>query len=334
MVFRKASDKFVAAATATAFLLGFGSTGSAQETSKQIVEPVFRVSRLAQPNEDEKPVEVARNTTPAKSANESKAILPIGTNAVPANAASSSTRVPQPLDNAIEIAHNGLSSMKANIHDYTAILVKRETVDGVLGEANYMRIKIRNDRTNEQGSVPFSVYMKFLKPKSVSGREVIWVEGQNENKIMAHETGLITGMKTFHLDPDGWLAMQGNRHPIYEAGLENLVEKLIEKAERDRAAGECTVDYRTGAKINGRVCTMIEVVHDTKRDPYEFYKAQVFIDDEHQVPVRYCAWDWPTSPGADPQIQEEYTYIQIETNVGLTDKDFDPMNSEYSFPGR
>lgn len=332
MAYRKASDKLVA--TATAMILGLGTAASAQENSKQVIEPVFRVSRLVETNEDKKPLEVARNPDPIKSTSDAVASLPTAPNAVPAKSASVATgRAPHPLDNAIVIAHSGLAAMKANIHDYTAILVKRETVDGVLGEQNYMRIKIRNDRTNAGVNVPFSVYMKFLKPKSVSGREVIWVEGRNDNKIRAHETGFI-GLKTFHLDPDGWLAMQGNLHPIYEAGLENLVEKLIEKAERDRDVGHCTVDYRNGAKINGRVCTMIEVVHDTKRSPYEFHKAQVFIDDELQVPVRYCAWNWPTSAGAEPQIIEEYTYIQIETNVGLTDLDFDPMNPEYSYPGR
>ncbi|MFM7739362.1 MAG: DUF1571 domain-containing protein, partial [Planctomycetota bacterium] len=30
---------------------------------------------------------------------------------------------------------------------------------------------------------------------------------------------------------------------------------------------------------------------------------------------------------------EEYTYIEVKLNVGLTDKDFDPANEEYEFPG-
>lgn len=322
-----------------------------QETDGEVrrtTEPVYRVARAieeplpvpeepqgpAATTQDPRPVEIARNTLPSSSGT-APATLPAATAAVPvASASAAASAAPHPLDSALELAYTGLAAMKANIHDYQAILVKRETVDGVVGEANYMRIKIRNPRTTASGTVPFSVYMKFLKPKSVSGREVIYVQGRNDGKILAHEAGLLTGIKTFHLDPDGWLAMKGNRHPIYEAGLENLVAKLIEKAERDRAAGMCHVEYRKGAKVNGRVCTMIEVIHEDKRAPFEFYKAQVFIDDELQVPVRYSAWDWPVTPGAEPQLIEEYTYVQIEINVGLTDRDFDPMNEEYSFPGR
>lgn len=329
MTFLRAIRTLAFGGAVSATLVGSAFTHAIQDGTKQVTEPVFRVSRIAAPlagaateDEDRVPAAQASSTSPAALV----ASLP------PAAAAASAVR-PHPLDRAIGIAHNGLAEMKAKIHDYTAILMKREAVDGVVGEPNFMRIKIRNERTTAEGTVPFSVYMKFLKPKSVAGREVIWVKGQNDNKILAHETGLI-GIKTFHLDPDGWMAMKGNRHPIYEAGLENLVLKLIEKAERDRAAGDCTVTYTEDAKINGRACSLIEVVHDVRREPYEFHKAQVFIDNELQIPVRYSAFDWPTAPGAEPQLIEEYTYVKVEINVGLKNIDFETSNPEYSYPGR
>ncbi len=223
--------------------------------------------------------------------------------------------------------------MQQDIHDYTAILVKRELVGNQLSEPNFMKIKIRNERNFETHSTPFSVYLKFLKPRDVSGREVIWVKGANQNKLIAHETGLL-GLKRFYLDPAGMIAMKGNRYPIYDAGLENLVVKLIEKAERDRAAGDCHVSYTNGAMINNRSCTLIEVVHPERKQPYEFYKAKVYIDDELNIPVRYAAYDWPLAPGQNPPLLEEYTYINVRLNVGLTDRDFDPNNPEYKYPSR
>ena len=219
--------------------------------------------------------------------------------------------------------------MRANIHDYTAVMVKRERVDNQLGEAQYMSIKIRNERNLGDVVQPFSVYMKFLKPRAQAGREVIWVKGRNSNKLMAHEGGLL-GVKTFHLDPDGWLAMKGQKYPIYDAGIENMIIKLIEKAERDRAAGDCEVVKRPNANINNRSCTLIEVIHPVRQSPFEFYKAQVFIDNELQVPIRYAAYDWPR-PGQKPDLIEEYTYINLKINVGLTDADFDSANSQYRF---
>ena len=248
----------------------------------------------------------------------------------PSNTLNSSAQPRHPLDDAISKAEEGLANIRANVTDYTALMVKRERVNGTLGDVEYMRIKVRNERQTENGLVPLSIYMNFVKPKAVKGREVIWVRGQNENKLSAHETGMI-GFKTFHLDPDGMLAMRGNRYPIYEAGIENLVVRLIEKATRDRAAGDCEVQYFMGAKINKRSCSMIEVVHNERRSPYEFHKAQVFIDDELNIPIRYVSYDWPSSPGGKPILMEEYTYVDVDLNVGLTDRDFDITNPEYNY---
>ena len=62
--------------------------------------------------------------------------------------------------------------------------------------------------------------------------------------------------------------------------------------------------------------------------------AQIFIDDELQVPVRYAAWGWPSSPGGEMPLLEEYTYLKIALNQGLTDRDFDHENPDYNFVRR
>ena len=242
---------------------------------------------------------------------------------------------PHPLDRAVDFAHQSLKEMRSEIADYTAVLAKREQVNGVIGEPSYINLKVRCPRTHADGTTsPFSIYMKFLRPKDSAGREVIWVEGQNDNKLIVHEGSGILRLKKFNLSPTCPIAMRGQRYPIYEAGLENLIVKLIEKAERDRAAGPCVVDYRDGAVINKRECSLIELVHNERHEPYEFHKAQVFIDKELNVPVRYAAYDWPESPGAEPKLLEEYTYYNVKANVGLTDNDFNPANPAYKFPRR
>ena len=35
---------------------------------------------------------------------------------------------------------------------------------------------------------------------------------------------------------------------------------------------------------------------------------------------------WPETPGGEPPLEEEYTYLDVELNVGLKDSDFDPDN--------
>lgn len=328
MVVRKHCKKLAMACSFGFALVTFSVSAEAQEPQqKETMEPVYREAKLPV----QEPSHVA--ALPAVAApNSIKPFIPAGVGEPPAALPGVTTPAPHPLDRAIQTAYDGLENMKQNIHDYTATLVKRETVNGQTGDQEFMKIKVRNPRKTDKGDVPFSLYMKFLKP--IAGREVIWVDGRHQGKLLVHEPGVISGFKTFELDPDGALAMRGNRHPIYEAGLENLVKKLIEKAERDRQFGLCEVEYREGAKINGRSCTLIEVIHKERKEPFEFYKAQVFIDDEMQIPVRFASYNWPSREGAEPQLIEEYTYTKVELNVGLTDFDFDPSNSAYNFPGR
>lgn len=241
-----------------------------------------------------------------------------------------------PLDRAVSTAEEALGRMRREVFDYTAILAKRQRVNGEIGPTTYMGAKIRCPRIKKSGEeAPFSIYMRFMKPTKVAGREVIWVDGKDDGKAWVHEGpgSPLLRLKSFLLEPSSTLMMRGQREPIYEAGLENLITKLIEKAERDRAAGQCIVNYSDGASINKRSCSVIELIHEDRKEPYEFHKAQVFIDDELGLPVRFAAYDWPTSPGAEPELIEEYTYLNITVNVGLTDIDFDPRNPKYKFKG-
>ena len=310
-------------------------------TARATKEPVFRVSKLNREKQSQTPALLVSNVKtvdPAVVANIAKSGVRPSTlpsaDIHPSNGSSPDTIAPEhSLDRAIQMATDGLAQMRANVRDYSAIMVKRERVDGVVGEPNYMRMKIRCPRTTPEGDVPFSVYLKFLKPRKVAGREVIWVAGENDNKLCVHETGLM-GMKRFYLDPDGWLAMQGNRYAIYNAGIENLMIKLVERAERDKTAGDCSVEYRGGVELMKRPCSMIEVTHVHKRPPYDFHKAQIFIDDELNMPVRFVSYDWPTSPGAKPEVIEEYTYLKISINEGFQDIDFSPDNPAYKYPSR
>ena len=125
--------------------------------------------------------------------------------------------------------------------------------------------------------------------------------------------------------------MKGQRYPLTEVGLENLMVQLITRAERDRKRGECKVQFRRNAQVNGRECTVIQVVHPTFRDYFDFHVAQIFVDDQLQVPIRYAAYDWPTAEGERPALIEEYTYLNLKVNVGLSNGDFDVSNKNYNF---
>lgn len=252
-----------------------------------------------------------------------------------ANATSSVAPAPNvhPLDRALDIAKQALRSSQQNVKDYTALLVKREEIDGTLNAHEFMYVKVRNRKVaNGKLVQPLSVYLNFLKPSTVKGREVIYVEGRNDGKITAHEGGFKGKfLPTVSIPPDGMLAMRGQRYPLTDIGVENLIVKLIERGQKARVSPDVQCEFRKNAKVKDRVCTVMQVTQPTRRPDAEFYQAQIFIDDQLNMPIRYIAYDWPAQQGQPLQVIEEYNYLDLKVNVGLTDADFDPNNPAYNF---
>ena len=247
------------------------------------------------------------------------------------SAISQKQQAPHPLDPALEMARASLQHIQANVDDYTAQFVKRYRMDGELTEMQYANVKIRNRKIKDGKSVtPMAVYLDFLKPDSVKGREVIWVDGENEGKLIAHDDTGIRKLINASLDPNGYLAMRGQRHPITEIGIEKLVTKMIETVERDRHYGECDVQFRD-IKINEANCTMLQVIHPVRREHFDFFCARMYFDKKLNIPIRYESWSWPEKSGEKPVLEEEYTYFRMKVNVGLTDQDFSTGNSAYRF---
>jgi hypothetical protein len=237
------------------------------------------------------------------------------------------------MDEVLRIAEETLLHMRQNLDDYTATLVKQESVDGVLSEANEMAIKVqcthRGAKVDE--SEPMRVYVRFEKPAGVAGREVIWAEDLNDGKLVVHEAGLL-GLVTMRLDHTGMIAMRGQRYPISEIGLTKLVQKLIERGEIDRKNPDVSVSITRGIKLDGRECQLIVVRRNAPGTGINnFSRAEICFDAERKLPLRYSAYGWGEN-GSEGSLLESYTYTNIETNVGLTEVDFDPNNPAYNFP--
>ncbi len=229
-----------------------------------------------------------------------------------------------PLAPALAFARKVQANIDANVRDYTATLVKQERIGNELKPPETCFIKVRNN--------PFSVYMKFLAPDNLKGQEVIYVAGANDGKLIGHAgSGLMALAGTKWLDPKGAIAMLGQRYPITELGMSNLVKRLIEVGEHDEKFGECNVWRSDDAKVDDRPCISYTVMHPVRRREFLFHIARIFVDKELMVPIRYEAYDWPARPGDQPPLLESYTYARLKLNPGLTDADFDPNNPQYNF---
>ncbi len=250
----------------------------------------------------------------------------------PDSAAGENLPVQDPLRESLRIAYDGQKRMQESIQDYTCTLTRRERVDGRLMAYETMFVKIRHQQKHGGRIVePFSVYVRFLNPDRVKGREVIYVAGHNAGKLIVRNGGTRFEHITTSLLPDSPAAMQHTRYPITEIGMLNLTRRLIENGERELKDKECQVKLVRGAKINGRPATVIQVAHTARKSDLNFKTVRIMIDDELNLPVHYSAYDWPEKDGAPPVLLEEYTYTDVKLNVGLTDLDFDHRNESYQF---
>ncbi len=95
--------------------------------------------------------------------------------------------------------------------------------------------------------------------------------------------------------------------------------------------GETQVTIGSNAQVGDRSCTLIVSTHPERQSDFMFHSVKVYIDRELGLPIRFEAYDWPERPGQPPKLVEEYTYTSLKLNIGLTERDFDPSNDQYSF---
>lgn len=225
------------------------------------------------------------------------------------------------LARALALAEHSLKTLE-KVKDYTGTFSKREVVSGVAA-AERDKMKVRH--------APFSIYLKVLEPASSAGQEAIYVEGRNNGNLVAHTVGFGSSLiGRLNLDPEGLIAKRGNRYTIKDAGLKNLVKKLIDLGGRKDLFRDSNVKI-VNAEFAERPCTQVEISSPRPVGDFRMATARIAIDKEWDVPVLYEAYEWPAD-GGKPFLSETYSYYDLEFNVGLTDRDFDPNNPDYAYP--
>ena len=242
-------------------------------------------------------------------------------------------RSQHPLFPVLELAEEAHESITNNIQDYTCTIVRRERIAGKLTDHQFIEAKVRHElRKGEEVLTPFSVYLSFVKPKSVEGREALYVEGQHAGKVFVRRGGQRMGYLSSYVKPDSRAALKENRYPITEVGFQRFAQRMIDALQDDiQHDGNTKVKFYKNAKINGRSCTRVEIIHPEKAEHFDYYRTMVFVDDEHRIPLGYVSYYWPKEGSDKPRLLEEYIYTDVQLNVGLTDTDFDRENPAYGF---
>ncbi len=229
------------------------------------------------------------------------------------------SRAEHPLMPALRHAKSCLTKAQ-EMKGYECTFSKKEVVGNEL-ISQTMKMKVRHE--------PFSVYMCFVEP--AKGREVIYVEGKNDNKLQVHETGLAALIGTLTLSPEDSRVMAENRYPITKAGIQKMMEAVIAQWEEETKYGETDVKYFEDAKIGDLKCRVIESSHPQPRKQFKFHMTRVWIEEQTGLPVRVQQFGFPVKSGTKPPVMEDYTFTNIKAEVRLTDRDFDTKNPTYNY---
>lgn len=230
------------------------------------------------------------------------------------------TQQQHPLVPAIQLAQQSLQVVQ-KVNDYSCTVVKRELINNQL-VSQRIAMKLRE--------APFSVYMKFEQPHA--GREVLYVHGQNQNQLLVHEAeGLATLAGTLSLAVNSPQVTAENRHPVTDVGMRRMLDLVIAQWTVETQFGEIDVKFYPDAKLREVPCEVIESSHPRPRKQFPFHMTRLFLEKQTRLPIRIENYGFPAQANQAAPLVEEYTYLNVQANIGLTAADFDQANRKYNF---
>lgn len=203
-----------------------------------------------------------------------------------------------------------------SVDRYTATLEKQVRVDGELQDPEEIEVKVRHK--------PFSVYMQWKG----DGQEALYVEGEHENHVLARaKTGLAALKGVWKLEPDSKKAMEGNRYPITEIGIQKLTER-VRKFFTDENKCEVFTCTHEMQDLEDHPTIVVQMTFPSQEES-KYSTCKYLFDAESKLlyGVELCEWDYKGDPAG---IAEKYIYHDFNCNDCPHDKEFDSENPEYS----
>lgn len=205
----------------------------------------------------------------------------------------------------------------ARVQSYTARFVRQEVVDGTLRPREEALLKFQR---------PGRIYLRWAAGRP-AGREILFVPGQNGDRMLVREPGLLASLATIVMAPDSPRVLEESRHPVTDIGIGPLIGLILDNARRAAAAGDLVVrdlGASAGPEGPGRG---VEMVLSTRADKgYYCRRLALVIGESSGLPVRAVVYDWTD------RMVAEYAYLDLKLDPSLEARDFDPTNPGYAFP--
>jgi hypothetical protein len=218
-----------------------------------------------------------------------------------------------PMDEPIRILKEAQKAY-AEVRDYTCQFITKEKMGNTAPVENVINMRVRTD--------PFAVNLKWVEPKSLLGQEAVYAVGRNDGKMRVRSAGLLGAVGFVTLDLNDARATETSKHSIAEAGIGNLLERYSSGWERERSWGMTEVQIAE-YEYNKRRCVRVETTHPTNPDGrFLYYCTVTYFDVETKLPIRVECYDWPQCEGAQPDLIEVFSYVNLKLNAGVKDDVF------------
>ena len=198
------------------------------------------------------------------------------------------------------------------VKTYQFLLIKRETIEGKDTGHQYLMAKVQTE--------PLKVYIKFLKPARLVGREALYT-GRD---LLIRRGGTRNPNLVLALDPFSPVAMVGNKYPITHMNPKTLCTQLIEKVEKEIQFPDTKL-YKTEASYAKQPGIHYRLIHKSQHPDMECCMAEMLISKKHNLPIYFKVVNWGN------KVIEEYAFSMVKVNEALPVDTFNEDNPEYHF---
>lgn len=203
-----------------------------------------------------------------------------------------------------------LRRYRQTVKGYTLVMEKQERINGKLNPREVIEVCFREE--------PHSVYFRWTEGARRAERTV-YVEGENNGKMLVKPNGLLLGRLTVEKDPDGEEAKDSGRYSIKEFGLRKGLERTIKTWKDAKEGGTLFVEFLGEQKLKeagDRTCYVLKRSRYAKPESDGVLEVTVYIDKETWLQVGSVI------KGKDGDLIGTYYFRDIKLNPELKAEQF------------
>lgn len=203
-----------------------------------------------------------------------------------------------------------LEVMKSNydtsITDYKGIFTKQERVKNKLLKPQIIAFKYRNE--------PFSIFMEWKKNPGKADR-MLYVKGENNNKMVVHPRGLLAFIKSVERDTRDKKVLKSSLRSCDQFGIRNLLNRISGLYMGNFEDEGFSAKYIGTEKIDNRPCIVLETIMPNNTIS-STRRLILVVDMAYRLPVSVTSLD------GEGNLISKYSYTGLKFNIGLKSDDF------------